>query len=318
MSTIGSQGTAMLAKENKGLRSGPIHNFCQSKLRCGRGTVLLGLALGRWTSSCDTESSTVEERDDEVELRVWGEDGAELGFGPEVFVDGWSVQFREVLVGIRDVSVQGVAGPEFVPGQWAYDLARASGGQGHYVTQFPASLHANSTLAYRVATLDPSEVGGSAEATQTEELFAAGAALIVEGTATRGEVQKHFRWAFSNGGAYEACVLEAPATGTASVREIHQLTLHFDHLFYDDLDGDRAQVAFDLIAAADVDGDGEVTQAELTAVPLAGQARYQVGNRSDIADLGAFVAAQAQTIGHIDGEGHCDGAAPHVAAMQPN
>jgi hypothetical protein len=50
--------------------------------------------------------------------------------------------------------------------------------------------------------------------------------------------------------------------------------------------------------------DGEVTQAELTARDIRGQARYQVGN-IPATNLWAFIAHQATTVGHINGEGHC-------------
>ncbi|MEZ4472315.1 MAG: hypothetical protein R3F60_16270 [bacterium] len=63
-------------------------------------------------------------------------------------------------------------------------------------------------------------------------------------------------------------------------------------------------MAFDLIAAADADGDGLVTEAELAAVDISTQERYQVGSRP-ISDLWRFIEQQATTVGHIDGEGHC-------------
>src|SRR5690606_19242015 len=84
-----------------------------------------------------------------------------------------------------------------------------------------------------------------------------------------------------------------------------QLTIHADHLFYDDLDSEEPNVAFDLVASADADANGEVTTEELRALDITAQTRYQVGSR-DITELWGFIEAQTATLGHIDGEGHCE------------
>ena len=62
---------------------------------------------------------------------------------------------------------------------------------------------------------------------------------------------------------------------------------------------------FDLIAAADGDGDGDITQAELEAVDLRPLENYQVGS-TGITDLWKFVFDLPSTLGHIDCEGHCE------------
>ena len=48
-----------------------------------------------------------------------------------------------------------------------------------------------------------------------------------------------------------------------------------------------------------------MTQAELAAVDLRPLENYQVGS-TDITDLWRFIEQQTTTLGHIDGEGHCD------------
>jgi hypothetical protein len=58
------------------------------------------------------------------------------------------------------------------------------------------------------------------------------------------------------------------------------------------------------IVDADADADGEVSQDELAAVGLA-ELGYDVGSWSEVTDLEAFIAALTHTLGHIDGEGHC-------------
>ena len=67
----------------------------------------------------------------------------------------------------------------------------------------------------------------------------------------------------------------------------------------------RRRQLLDLVAAADADADGVITQVELAALDITTQARYQVGSR-DITDLWGYISAQTATVGHIDGEGHCE------------
>jgi hypothetical protein len=84
-----------------------------------------------------------------------------------------------------------------------------------------------------------------------------------------------------------------------------ELTIHGDHLFYDDLFSSEPSVRFDLIADADRNGDWDISQEELLAVDLRPLPNYQVGS-TDIVDLWRFIEQQTTTLGHIDGEGHCE------------
>lgn len=85
-----------------------------------------------------------------------------------------------------------------------------------------------------------------------------------------------------------------------------EITIHGDHLFYDDLFSETPNVAFDLIAAADKDGDGVITELELRKLDIRAQDRYQVGDLTAITDLWSFIEQQTTTLGHFNGEGHCD------------
>ncbi|HEY0133270.1 MAG TPA: hypothetical protein VGB85_04295, partial [Nannocystis sp.] len=130
-----------------------------------------------------------------------------------------------------------------------------------------------------------------------------GYSLYVSGQATRDDVAVRFAWGFTTTTRYTACESQALVDNLHAPKI--ELTIHGDHLFYDDLFASEPKVSFDLIASADADGDGEVTQAELTAVDLRPLANYQVGS-TGIVDLWHFIEHQTTTLGHIDGEGHCE------------
>ena len=88
-----------------------------------------------------------------------------------------------------------------------------------------------------------------------------------------------------------------------------ELTIHGDHLYYDDLQSPNAKRRFDAIADADKDMDKTITQDELTAEKLVAidpmKGAYGTGAASDVDDLGAYVRALSRTVGHFRGEGEC-------------
>lgn len=240
-----------------------------------------------------------------LEVRIYGEEFIEEGI-PADETDGWEIAWDSFLVHVSDVTAaRGSGEPGFADATGrVFDLTAASQGVGHAVTSATVPSGAYDRVAYRVSPASADSVAGNASAADVATMVDGGLALYAAGTATKGAEVKRFAWAFAAPTRYAECESEArvPAGGTGTA----QLTIHADHLFYDDLVSEEPNVAFDLIAAADTDGDGEVTQAELAALDITGEARYQVGNRTDITDLWAFITAQVATVGHIDGEGHCE------------
>lgn len=126
--------------------------------------------------------------------------------------------------------------------------------------------------------------------------------VSVEGGITCGERGASFAWDFGTDTTYhcEPEDLTIPAGGEDET----QLTVHGDHLFYDSLEDPDAMLRGQAIVDADADADGEVTRAELEAVSVA-ELGYDVGSRAEVQDLYAFIAFLTRTLGHVDGEGHC-------------
>jgi hypothetical protein len=253
-------------------------------------TITMAL-LAAVASGCSAEG------DGTLDVRIWGEEFIEEGIPADVFVDGWSLSFTRFLVAIDGV---GTDAPEDA-GRYVFDLTAGSGGEGQGVTSL-AVPSGEQTLTYQIAP-GSAATGGNAAAADAMMMSSMGYSVFVDGTATKGDTTVAFAWGFDTATTYRNCevVEDVPTDGAATTL----ITVHADHLFYDDLDSPEPNVAFDLIAASDADLDGTVTPEELLARDISAVARYQVGSR-DVSNLWDFMAVMSQTVGHIDGEGECE------------
>jgi hypothetical protein len=256
----------------------------------GRAT-LLCLGLGLLSSACADPGQTT------LRITAYGEEFIEDEIPADVLVDGWELDFSRFLVAFGEVEADG----EALAGTFVVDLTQGSGGEGHELGTVTLPAEGRPHLAFRVA---PFAIATPVSATEDDvmTLVAAGASILVEGTATKGGEVVSFSWPFGTDTHYVDC---ASTAELAAGDPKSQITVHADHLFYDDLDSSTPNTAFDLVAEADVDGDGEVTPDELRALDITTQARYQVGSR-DVTDLWSYIEVQTSTVGHIDGEGHCE------------
>jgi hypothetical protein len=209
-----------------------------------------------------------------VQVTAYGESFIEDGIPASAVSDGWVVDFDRFDVTIRDVRVGGLtlAGPVEV------DLSTPSDGEGHEL----------GALTVRAGDHD-----GSSFTIQS---------VAIEGTATTAADAKTFAWALDAATEYRHCetTTRVRPDGTATF----QITIHADHLLYDSLVSSEPGVLFQALADADADGDGVIDEAELGVADIGA---YDPGNE-DIDDLWAWLVAQSRTLGHVDGEGHCDAA----------
>lgn len=260
-----------------------------------RESLLVGAAAA--LLACDTA------RDEALAVRIWGEAYIEAGLPAEIFSDGWSVRYEKFLVSVGGVAVaeKGSAPGLSVTGFQVFDLTRPSDGAGQEVGSDLVPLGRYDDTSFTIAAAAEATAGNATEA-DLKLMLDGKFSVYVAGTAKKGEASKTFAWGFATHTDYSACESLAEVRGGQPA--VVQLTIHGDHLLYDDLFSPTPNVTFELIAAADTDGDGEVTRAELAAVDLRPLANYQVGS-TDITDLWHFIEHLTTTIGHIDGEGHC-------------
>lgn len=216
-----------------------------------------------------------EKGEGSVVVSAYGESFIEEGIPASEISDGWQVHFDRFEVSFAAISVGG----RTLHGGGPIDLAEASRGEGQELG----------------ALLLP-----SGNYTQSSFVIER---MEVEGSASREGQTKTFHWIFDEATAYADCeTITSVAEGETSS---FQLTVHADHLFSDSLVASAPELLFGPLAESDEDGDGAITQRELARQDIGA---YDPGNEDGIDDLWAWLSAQAKTLGHVDGEGHC-----HVA-----
>jgi hypothetical protein len=277
-----------------------------------RGVALAALLL----TACGDDS--VGTSPGTVTASIWGEEYIQdrIPAAPTAdadgFQNGWEIRYTKFLVNVGAVTVASSSGSEtgaLAPYR-VYDLHTLTGPlEIGRMPSLPARRY--DRVSYRIAPVDAQAAMANATAVDVTLMRTNNYSVYVEGNGTRMGTTVRFRWGFGGPVSYSNCHssetevgLAVPSGGTASA----QVTVHGDHLFYDDLQSPEAKLRFDVIAGADMNRDGEVTLAELAAVDLttAPMGQYGTGSRSDVRNLRDFVTALVATIGHFNGEGHCD------------
>jgi hypothetical protein len=235
-----------------------------------------------------------------VAVEVWGEEFIEDGIPAGELEDGWAITYDSFVVTLGAITA---AGEDFDPAQ-AFDLT----GPGPLaVASGPAVAGAIEPVSYSLVVADGSTTNVNVDTGLFDTMVTEGWSVYVEGSATKDGSTVTFAWGFDVAVGYVGCHATGtvPDGGTGTV----QLTIHGDHLLYESLVDAEAGLRFGAIANADADRDGEVTPAELAAfsgVDFQALDNYDVPGGSAIDNLWDYLTAQIETLGHIDGEGHCD------------
>jgi len=246
---------------------------------------------------------------------TWGEEFIEQGIPDTAFVDGWSVHYDKFLVvfaGIKVADAKGNAGA-MLTGSRLVDNTKP--GRKDLVTFSDLDAQAWDRVSYQIRpAADGAELVSATEDDRTV-MKNGGFSLYVAGAATKGFVTKTFHWGFVTATQYNDCTQAAesgtPIEGvvvTVGGTDTSELTTHGDHLYYDRLKASpdpaiETSLRFDEKAAADSNGDNEITLDELDAAPI-DVTKYDPSG-FDAPTLGAFMKSLARTVGHFRGEGEC-------------
>lgn len=248
-----------------------------------------------------------------VTFTTYGEDFIEKEIPASAFEDGWTVRYTKFLVTLGELKVANHDGDLAAERADArvFDVHKPGPVDVASFTDLPAEEWNEVQYAIAPAT---NAAAANADAADVARMKAEGWSVYVEGSATKGTTTKTFRWGFKTNTLYEHCEnpdigegVTVPSGGTETV----QLTIHGDHLFFDDLQSPDAKMRFDALAAADKLGiagaDGEVTLEELEAVDLTElpSTQYGTGGAANVRNLRDFVTSLVRTVGHYRGEGEC-------------
>lgn len=255
-------------------------------------------------SACDdSDSSPIEAPNDDkgtVTLSAWGEDYIDVEIPAEDVSDGWTITFEHVLVSVTSARLDGHGNPSILATPRIIDLAAGEAGP-TVLESTEVAAGTYPTMQYQVAP-PASNYDTTGFSDAAIAMVEDAASIVVIGSATKDDRAVDFYWSFQTDSTYRQCEIDTTIAKDATATV--QLTFHVDHLFNDDLDSAEPQVAFELIASADSNGDHLVTNDELRALNIESEDRYQVGSRN-ITNLYDFIAEQSKALGHINGEGHC-------------
>lgn len=279
---------------------------------------LLGVALAGCPTSAGTGTLTIG---------VSGEEAATGGYpaGDIAFRDGWTMQFDHIFAAVGDVALE-EGDVEFVVDETirVVDLAEAAELTYGTVTGVPAQRWSNFVYHLSVPTASSPRVG-RVTAEDVSQMVASGSTLRMVGSATH---PTHGVYTFDVSIPAEVHMsgCESGRDGTAGIvvptNAIYetQLTLHLDHFFFDSARAEEPNLRFEAWAAV-AGADRNVTYAELAnqsladlrgidGMPLMDGATPVVyeppATGLPMQNLQAFLLDQALTIGHFEGEGHCD------------
>lgn len=248
------------------------------------------LSVGSLASACGAGGPAT------LRIAAGGDEFIEDRIPAAVVVDGWEIELTRFLVAFGEVEADG----EPLEGAFVVDLAEDSGGAGHELGRLTLPVGSRPMLGYRIAPLDPTTESDDEDVMR---LALEGASMLIEGRATKDGASVRFAWPFTTDVRYVECESTAELVGGEVARS--RLSIQVERLFYDALDDEAPNVAFDVVASADGNGDGVVVVEELWERFITGETRYQVGDR-DIVDLWGFLEAQAEMLGHVDGDGRCE------------
>lgn len=238
----------------------------------------------------------------DLTVTLWGEEYIEQGLPSELFADGYAVTYTKFLIALSDVSAaeEGDAPAFTASAQAVWDVTKAGP-----VTIGSKTVPAGeySHTAYRISPSTSTAVSGNADDADLQRMKDEELSVYVAGTATNGGTTVSFAWGFNTDTMYDPChsIGALTADGEATI----QITIHGDHLLYDSAISEDPDLRFNDIALADADADGNVTEEELRAYNIAPLPNYVVGSL-DIDNMYDFIAHMTSTLGHIDGEGHCE------------
>lgn len=261
--------------------------------------VVLALLIGGLAAGCGGGSGAVQ-------VSAWAEDTVIEGMETD---DGWSVSFDHWVTGLGELHLDGVDKGETVAeveGPWVADWAAAPELIDlSLIEDVPAERHDFGFVIHPV-TAESKAVTAIPEGV-LEVMEAEGYVHHIAGSATKDGATYTFSWGFDAVVELERCTNGEDGTSGVAVPdggEVEaQIWLHADHLLWDQLGTEEAALAFGGIAAADADGDLQISKEELVAVDVVSAGFETAGVEVDT--LYEFISFSVSQMAHLNGGGGC-------------
>lgn len=243
----------------------------------------------------------------ELRLLAWGEEAATVGFRASQ-TDGWDITLDHFISAPARFALserERETEVEVIDNTWVIDWTEWQEPAEIDTLVLPAE---RLRVGFDLVVPDPTHgIVGSVNADVVELMADNRWAHHIAGSATDGETTVTFAWGFDNPTRQTECEngedrtdgVAIPPDGVARA----QITMHLDHVFWNTLRTEESPLAFSAIAAADADGDGEVTIEELKAVSVL-EAGYETAGLQ-VDDLYAFIRYSLARASHFNGEGLC-------------
>lgn len=221
-------------------------------------------------------------------------------------VDGWTIKMDRFLVSVAAITVAASDTRIVTASSEPRIFDAAAPGPKVLLSERARYAQPWDAFSLRIAPPtapedEPTELAPTVSEADRDAMIAGAWSILVEGKATKADVTKTLQWGFATATDYADCAGEldgqlvkgvvVPPGGIDSV----DLVFRGDVLFSEDLARPGEGLRFDAIAAADADGDGRITSAELAATSLeaarSGGAPYGTADKAEVADLGAFLSS---------------------------
>jgi hypothetical protein len=252
-----------------------------------------------------------------AKFTTWGEEYIEEEIPAAELIDGWTIKYDKFLVAFHNIEVANTRGEVAATMSGSRLVDNVQPGRKDLASFSDLDAEAWDSVGYQIKPPVADSELLSATAADRDMMIAGGLSIYVEGRATKDAVTKTFHWGFPISTQYSDCEQSEKEGGRLGIvvtnggTDTSELTTHGDHLFYDRLQASNTTVVtslrFDAMAAADTNGDDEVTMAELGAMTI-DVTKYNPSPFT-VSTMGAFVTSLARTVGHFRGEGECSVAA---------
>lgn len=279
------------------------------------GALTLASLVSLSSAACDDGSSDDASGAGTVEFTSWGEEYIEQEIPATEFEDGYAVKYSKFLVLVGNIVVADDAGASAASAPDFTLFNHVVAGVKPVASFKDVPAKAYTKVSYETSPADAAKITLGPGVTEADKTIMTTGKyhLYVEGTLSKGAVSKTFKWGFGVATPLIDCEGEKDGKEVKGVvvtnggTDTVELTIHGDHLFYDDLQSADAKLRGDAIIAADADMNGEVTQAELGMVSLVDLPanQYGTGAATGVDNLGQFITFLSRTVGHFRGEGEC-------------